>query len=129
MSFLLRLSPEVPVTSLAHISNIVLILCVYVCVLQLEQQRQQLLSERQTFHNEQLKQAEMKVRQQREQQGQPAYTMQHSGMATHTHSKMHPVSLSSYCFLYKSFIILKLNICCSITFASFPLQANLCPIG
>uniref|UniRef100_A0A665X4F5 SWI/SNF complex subunit SMARCC1-like n=1 Tax=Echeneis naucrates TaxID=173247 RepID=A0A665X4F5_ECHNA len=45
----------------------------------LEQQRQQLLSERQTFHTEQLKQAEMKVRQQREQQGQPGYTMQHSG--------------------------------------------------
>uniref|UniRef100_A0A7N8WQ63 SWI/SNF related BAF chromatin remodeling complex subunit C1b n=1 Tax=Mastacembelus armatus TaxID=205130 RepID=A0A7N8WQ63_9TELE len=44
----------------------------------LEQQRQQLLSERQTFHTEQLKQAEMKVRQQREQQGQPGYTMQHS---------------------------------------------------
>uniref|UniRef100_A0A4W6CQN1 SWI/SNF related BAF chromatin remodeling complex subunit C1b n=1 Tax=Lates calcarifer TaxID=8187 RepID=A0A4W6CQN1_LATCA len=49
----------------------------------LEQQRQQLLSERQTFHTEQLKQAEMKVRQQREQQGQPGYTMQHSGQATH----------------------------------------------
>ncbi|XP_067359219.1 SWI/SNF complex subunit SMARCC1b isoform X3 [Channa argus] len=47
----------------------------------LEQQRQQLLSERQTFHNEQLKQAEMKVRQQREQQGQPGYTMQHSGQS------------------------------------------------
>ncbi|XP_055369018.1 SWI/SNF complex subunit SMARCC1b [Betta splendens] len=42
----------------------------------LEQQRQQLLSERQTFHNEQLKQAELKVRQQREQQGQPGYTGQ-----------------------------------------------------
>uniref|UniRef100_A0A3Q1CW68 SWI/SNF related, matrix associated, actin dependent regulator of chromatin, subfamily c, member 1b n=1 Tax=Amphiprion ocellaris TaxID=80972 RepID=A0A3Q1CW68_AMPOC len=48
----------------------------------LEQQRQQLLSERQTFHTEQLKQAEMKVRQQREQQGQPGYTMQHSGLDT-----------------------------------------------
>uniref|UniRef100_UPI0037E793DF SWI/SNF complex subunit SMARCC1b isoform X2 n=1 Tax=Semicossyphus pulcher TaxID=241346 RepID=UPI0037E793DF len=47
----------------------------------LEQQRQQLLSERQTFHTEQLKQAEMKVRQQREQQGQPGYTAQHSGQA------------------------------------------------
>ncbi|XP_026202881.1 SWI/SNF complex subunit SMARCC1b [Anabas testudineus] len=47
----------------------------------LEQQRQQLLSERQTFHSEQLKQAEMKVRQQREQQGQPGYTMQHSGQS------------------------------------------------
>ncbi|XP_037549055.1 SWI/SNF complex subunit SMARCC1b [Nematolebias whitei] len=45
----------------------------------LEQQRQQLLEERQTFHTEQLKQAEMKVRQQREQQGQSGYTMQHSG--------------------------------------------------
>ncbi|XP_039977046.1 SWI/SNF complex subunit SMARCC1b [Xiphias gladius] len=45
----------------------------------LEQQRQQLLSERQTFHTEQLKQAEMKVRQQREQQGHSGYTMQHSG--------------------------------------------------
>ncbi|XP_045897699.1 SWI/SNF complex subunit SMARCC1-like [Micropterus dolomieu] len=44
----------------------------------LEQQRQQLLSERQTFHTEQLKQAEMKVRQQREQQGQLGYTVQHS---------------------------------------------------
>ncbi|KAG7499859.1 SWI/SNF complex subunit SMARCC1-like [Solea senegalensis] len=47
----------------------------------LEQQRQQLLSERQTFHTEQLKQAEMKVRQQREQQGQPGYTMPHSGQS------------------------------------------------
>ncbi|XP_036949883.1 SWI/SNF complex subunit SMARCC1b [Acanthopagrus latus] len=47
----------------------------------LEQQRQQLLSERQTFHTEQLKQAEMKVRQQREQQGQPGYTVQHTGQA------------------------------------------------
>ncbi|XP_041867430.1 SWI/SNF complex subunit SMARCC1-like [Melanotaenia boesemani] len=47
----------------------------------LEQQRQQLLSERQTFHSEQLKQVEMKVRQQREQQGQPGYTMQHSGQS------------------------------------------------
>uniref|UniRef100_G3NRN4 SWI/SNF related BAF chromatin remodeling complex subunit C1b n=1 Tax=Gasterosteus aculeatus aculeatus TaxID=481459 RepID=G3NRN4_GASAC len=45
----------------------------------LEQQRQQLLTERQTFHTEQLKQAEMKIRQQREQQGQPGFTMQHSG--------------------------------------------------
>uniref|UniRef100_A0A3B4X273 SWI/SNF related BAF chromatin remodeling complex subunit C1b n=1 Tax=Seriola lalandi dorsalis TaxID=1841481 RepID=A0A3B4X273_SERLL len=59
----------------------------------LEQQRQQLLSERQTFHTEQLKQAEMKVRQQREQQGQPGYTLQHSGQATctrtHTHTHTH----------------------------------------
>lgn len=47
----------------------------------LEQQRQQLLSERQTFHTEQLKQAEVKVRQQREQQGQPGYTMQHAGQS------------------------------------------------
>ncbi|XP_028316401.1 SWI/SNF complex subunit SMARCC1b [Gouania willdenowi] len=47
----------------------------------LEQQRQQLLTERQTFHTEQLKQAEMKVRQQREQQGQPGFTPQHSGQA------------------------------------------------
>ncbi|KAG7245013.1 hypothetical protein INR49_023579 [Caranx melampygus] len=31
------------------------------------------------FPHEQLKQAEMKVRQQKEQQGQPGYTMQHSG--------------------------------------------------
>lgn len=48
--------------------------------MQLEQQRQQLLTERQTFHTEQLKQVEMKVRQQREQQGQPGYTMQQSGL-------------------------------------------------
>ncbi|KAL6099900.1 uncharacterized protein ACO6RY_01621 [Pungitius sinensis] len=46
----------------------------------LEQQRQQLLTERQTFHTEQLKQAEVKVRQQREQQGQPGFTMQHSAL-------------------------------------------------
>ncbi|XP_057683293.1 SWI/SNF complex subunit SMARCC1b isoform X2 [Corythoichthys intestinalis] len=45
----------------------------------LEQQRQQLLTERQTFHTEQLKQAEMKLHQQREQQGQPGFTMQHPG--------------------------------------------------
>lgn len=42
----------------------------------LEQQRQQLLAERQTFHTEQLKQAEVKVRQQREQQGQSGSTIQ-----------------------------------------------------
>uniref|UniRef100_A0A8C4HM22 SWI/SNF related BAF chromatin remodeling complex subunit C1b n=1 Tax=Dicentrarchus labrax TaxID=13489 RepID=A0A8C4HM22_DICLA len=53
----------------------------------LEQQRQQLLSERQTFHTEQLKQAEMKVRQQRE---QPGYTVQHSGLTTHTHTTPPP---------------------------------------
>ncbi|MED6282836.1 SWI/SNF complex subunit smarcc1, partial [Characodon lateralis] len=47
----------------------------------LEQQRQQLLTERQTFHTEQLKQAEMKVRQQRELQSQPGYTVQHSGQS------------------------------------------------
>ncbi|XP_029920016.1 SWI/SNF complex subunit SMARCC1b isoform X2 [Myripristis murdjan] len=47
----------------------------------LEQQRQKLLSERQTFHAEQLKHAEMKVRQQREQQGQTGFTMQHSGQS------------------------------------------------
>ncbi|MEQ2222003.1 SWI/SNF complex subunit smarcc1, partial [Ilyodon furcidens] len=47
----------------------------------LEQQRQQLLTERQTFHTEQLKQAEMKVRQQRELQSQPGYTAQHSGQS------------------------------------------------
>uniref|UniRef100_A0AAV2K3Q3 Uncharacterized protein n=1 Tax=Knipowitschia caucasica TaxID=637954 RepID=A0AAV2K3Q3_KNICA len=47
----------------------------------LEQQRQQLLSERQTFHSEQLKQAEIKVRQQREQQGQPGLNMQLSGQS------------------------------------------------
>uniref|UniRef100_H2TGA2 SWI/SNF related BAF chromatin remodeling complex subunit C1b n=1 Tax=Takifugu rubripes TaxID=31033 RepID=H2TGA2_TAKRU len=50
----------------------------------LEQQRQQLLTERHTFHTEQLKQAEMKVRQQREQQGQPGFTPQQSGL-TITH--------------------------------------------
>ncbi|XP_011479108.1 SWI/SNF complex subunit SMARCC1 isoform X3 [Oryzias latipes] len=45
----------------------------------LEQQRQQLLTERQTFHTEQLKQAELKVRQQREQQpGQPGYPVQNT---------------------------------------------------
>lgn len=54
--------------------------------MQLEQQRQQLLTERQTFHTEQLKQVEMKVRQQREQQGQPGYTMQHSGLNMDTES-------------------------------------------
>lgn len=47
----------------------------------LEQQRQQLLAERQTFHTEQLKQAEIKVRQQREQQGQTGFTTQHSGQS------------------------------------------------
>uniref|UniRef100_A0A667Y682 SWI/SNF related BAF chromatin remodeling complex subunit C1b n=1 Tax=Myripristis murdjan TaxID=586833 RepID=A0A667Y682_9TELE len=55
----------------------------------LEQQRQKLLSERQTFHAEQLKHAEMKVRQQREQQGQTGFTMQHSGLDTHTHTHTH----------------------------------------
>lgn len=54
-------------------------MCVCVIV-QLEQQRQQLLTERHTFHTEQLKQAEMKVRQQREPQGQPGYPTQHSGL-------------------------------------------------
>lgn len=56
-----------------------------VYVLQLEHQRQQLLTERQTFHTEQLQQAEMKVRQQREQQAQPGYPIQQSGLnQTHT---------------------------------------------
>ncbi|XP_037119213.1 SWI/SNF complex subunit SMARCC1b [Syngnathus acus] len=45
----------------------------------LEQQRQQLLTERQSFHTEQLKQAEIKLHQQREQQGQSGFTLQHSG--------------------------------------------------
>ncbi|XP_030203212.1 SWI/SNF complex subunit SMARCC1b [Gadus morhua] len=47
----------------------------------LEQQRQQLLSERQTFHAEQLKHAELRVRQQRETPAQPGFTMQHSGLS------------------------------------------------
>ncbi|XP_067111415.1 SWI/SNF complex subunit SMARCC1b [Osmerus mordax] len=47
----------------------------------LEQQRQQLLSERQSFHAEQLKHAEIKIRQQREQQGQAPYSLQHSGQS------------------------------------------------
>uniref|UniRef100_A0A674NFN1 SWI/SNF related BAF chromatin remodeling complex subunit C1b n=1 Tax=Takifugu rubripes TaxID=31033 RepID=A0A674NFN1_TAKRU len=55
----------------------------------LEQQRQQLLTERHTFHTEQLKQAEMKVRQQREQQGQPGFTPQQSGL-TITHRTKSP---------------------------------------
>ena len=55
-----------------------------VCIVQLEQQRQQLLSERQTFHAEQLKHAELRVRQQREPPAQPGFTMPHSGGA-HTH--------------------------------------------
>ncbi|KAM4631220.1 SWI/SNF complex subunit SMARCC1b isoform 2-T2 [Polymixia lowei] len=59
----------------------------------LEQQRQQLLSERQTFHAEQLKHAEMKVRQQREQSGQAGYTMQHSGQSNP--SRMIPVGANS----------------------------------
>uniref|UniRef100_A0A8C7UWC4 SWI/SNF related BAF chromatin remodeling complex subunit C1b n=1 Tax=Oncorhynchus mykiss TaxID=8022 RepID=A0A8C7UWC4_ONCMY len=53
----------------------------------LEQQRQQLLSERQSFHSEQLKHAEMKILQQREQQA-PYTPQQHTGLYTHanTHS-------------------------------------------
>ncbi|KAL2079850.1 hypothetical protein ACEWY4_023643 [Coilia grayii] len=46
----------------------------------LEQQRQQLLTERQNFHQEQLKYAELKARQQLEQQSSthtPAYSLQH----------------------------------------------------
>uniref|UniRef100_M3ZRG7 SWI/SNF related BAF chromatin remodeling complex subunit C1b n=1 Tax=Xiphophorus maculatus TaxID=8083 RepID=M3ZRG7_XIPMA len=63
----------------------------------LEQQRQQLLTERQTFHTEQLQQAEMKVRQQREQQGQPGYTMQHSGL-----NQIHNYHLKDDIFLHLS---------------------------
>ena len=54
----------------------------------MEQQRQQLLSERQTFHAEQLKHAELRVRQQRETPAQPGFTMQHSG-GDDTHSRTH----------------------------------------
>nr|XP_046183041.1 SWI/SNF complex subunit SMARCC1-like [Oncorhynchus gorbuscha] len=46
----------------------------------LEQQRQQLLSERQSFHSEQLKHAEMKILQQREQQA-PYTPQQHTGQS------------------------------------------------
>ena len=78
----------------ASVTGVCVCVCACVCVLQLEQQRQQLLSERQTFHTEQLKQAEMKVRQQREQQGQPGYTVQHTGLTTHAHTLelKHPLS-------------------------------------
>ncbi|XP_077405214.1 SWI/SNF complex subunit SMARCC1b isoform X3 [Vanacampus margaritifer] len=56
----------------------------------LEQQRQQLLTERQSFHTEQLKQAEMKIHQQREQQAQPGFTMQHSGSGQSMVNRMTP---------------------------------------
>ncbi|CAB1350640.1 unnamed protein product [Coregonus sp. 'balchen'] len=46
----------------------------------LEQQRQQLLSERQSFHSEQLKHAEMRILQQREQQS-PYTLQQHTGQS------------------------------------------------
>uniref|UniRef100_A0A3P9HWB4 SWI/SNF related, matrix associated, actin dependent regulator of chromatin, subfamily c, member 1b n=1 Tax=Oryzias latipes TaxID=8090 RepID=A0A3P9HWB4_ORYLA len=60
----------------------------------LEQQRQQLLTERQTFHTEQLKQAELKVRQQREQQpGQPGYPVQNTG----TMAPRHPGAPNGIC--------------------------------
>ena len=52
-------------------------------LLQLEQQRQQLLTERQNFHMEQLKYAELRARQQMEQQQQhgqtPQQAHQHTG--------------------------------------------------
>uniref|UniRef100_A0A8C7UP59 SWI/SNF related BAF chromatin remodeling complex subunit C1b n=1 Tax=Oncorhynchus mykiss TaxID=8022 RepID=A0A8C7UP59_ONCMY len=51
----------------------------------LEQQRQQLLSERQSFHSEQLKHAEMKILQQREQQA-PYTPQQHTGLYTHANT-------------------------------------------
>ncbi|KAL0962034.1 hypothetical protein UPYG_G00334890 [Umbra pygmaea] len=53
----------------------------------LEQQRQQLLSERQSFHTEQLKHAEMKILQQREQQA--PYTVQQD-TGTSVPSRMMP---------------------------------------
>uniref|UniRef100_A0A8C7D227 SWI/SNF related BAF chromatin remodeling complex subunit C1b n=1 Tax=Oncorhynchus kisutch TaxID=8019 RepID=A0A8C7D227_ONCKI len=54
----------------------------------LEQQRQQLLSERQSFHSEQLKHAEMKILQQREQQA-PYTPQQHTGLYSHVHTRKH----------------------------------------
>ncbi|KAL0166495.1 hypothetical protein M9458_038339, partial [Cirrhinus mrigala] len=47
----------------------------------MEQQRQQLLSERQNFHLEQVKYAEMKARQNVEQQQQPGATQSSSSTA------------------------------------------------
>uniref|UniRef100_A0A8K9XGW5 SWI/SNF related BAF chromatin remodeling complex subunit C1b n=1 Tax=Oncorhynchus mykiss TaxID=8022 RepID=A0A8K9XGW5_ONCMY len=52
----------------------------------LEQQRQQLLSERQSFHSEQLKHAEMKILQQREQQA-PYTPQQHTGLYSRKHTR------------------------------------------
>uniref|UniRef100_H2LFF0 SWI/SNF related BAF chromatin remodeling complex subunit C1b n=1 Tax=Oryzias latipes TaxID=8090 RepID=H2LFF0_ORYLA len=67
----------------------------------LEQQRQQLLTERQTFHTEQLKQAELKVRQQREQQpGQPGYPVQNTG----TMAPRHPGAPNGICECFVSTI-------------------------
>uniref|UniRef100_A0AAY4B036 SWI/SNF related, matrix associated, actin dependent regulator of chromatin, subfamily c, member 1b n=1 Tax=Denticeps clupeoides TaxID=299321 RepID=A0AAY4B036_9TELE len=62
----------------------------------LEQQRQQLLSERQNFHQEQIKYAELKARQQLEQQTSthtPSYNPVQHGEYTHTHTlTLFPVS-------------------------------------
>lgn len=79
MCLLLNLSCNLPKTYQKYrfLLVVIIIIIIDIC-LQLEQQRQQLLTERQTFHTEQLKQAEMKVRQQREQQG---FTGQHSGQS------------------------------------------------
>lgn len=64
------------------------------CVVQLEQQRQQLLSERQNFHMEQVKYAELKARQQLEQQqggtsqsSGPAFNPLHHGTVSNTQIK------------------------------------------
>uniref|UniRef100_A0A4W5PJS9 SWI/SNF related BAF chromatin remodeling complex subunit C1b n=1 Tax=Hucho hucho TaxID=62062 RepID=A0A4W5PJS9_9TELE len=59
----------------------------------LEQQRQQLLSERQSFHSEQLKHAEMKILQQREQQA-PYTPQQHTGLYSHARAYTHTLCVS-----------------------------------
>ncbi|XP_036411448.1 SWI/SNF complex subunit SMARCC1-like isoform X1 [Megalops cyprinoides] len=64
----------------------------------LEQQRQQLLSERQAFHMEQLKYAEMKARQQMEQQQQQQQQQQQSAAATQNPAGHHapPQGMQGY---------------------------------
>lgn len=74
--------------------------------MQLEQQRQQLLSERQNFHMEQVKYAELKARQQLEQQqggasqsSGPAFNPLHHGTVFYTH-KLLCGNKNDFCKVY-----------------------------
>uniref|UniRef100_A0A672KNP4 SWI/SNF complex subunit SMARCC1-like n=1 Tax=Sinocyclocheilus grahami TaxID=75366 RepID=A0A672KNP4_SINGR len=79
----------------------------------LEQQRQQLLSERQNFHVEQVKYAEMKARQNVEQQQQAGATQSSSSTA---YNPLHHGTLSSLLHISQPFCLMHTHILNNIVF-------------